>query len=69
MGDTKLERFLPKNQHTRRKLLNFENWVKGFLWLFKIEELKASEAQKTEILNYEVLIILKSNNNLSNFVL
>ena len=29
MGDTKLERFLPKNQHTQRKLLNFENWVNG----------------------------------------
>ena len=26
---TKLERFLPKNQHTKRKLLNFENWVYG----------------------------------------
>ena len=26
-GCTKLERFLPKNQHTQRKLLNFENWV------------------------------------------
>jgi hypothetical protein len=25
-GDTKLEIFLPKNQHTQRKLLNFENW-------------------------------------------
>ena len=25
-GDTKLERFLPKNQHTQRKWLNFENW-------------------------------------------
>ena len=24
--DTKLERFLPKNQHTQMKLLNFENW-------------------------------------------
>ena len=29
MGDTKLERFLPKNPHTQRKLLNFENWVNG----------------------------------------
>ena len=29
MGGTELERFLPKNQHTQRKLLNFENWVKG----------------------------------------
>ena len=28
-GDTNLERFLPKNQHTQRKLLNFENWVNG----------------------------------------
>ena len=28
-GATKLERFLPKNQHTQRKLLNFENWVNG----------------------------------------
>ena len=26
-GGTKLDRFLPKNQHTQRKLLNFENWV------------------------------------------
>jgi hypothetical protein len=23
---TKLERFLPKNQHIQRKFLNFENW-------------------------------------------
>ena len=29
MGGTKLERLLPKNQHTQRKLLNFENWVNG----------------------------------------
>ena len=28
-GGTKLERFLPKNQYTQRKLLNFENWVSG----------------------------------------
>jgi hypothetical protein len=26
---TKLERFLHKNQHTQRKLLNFENWTNG----------------------------------------
>ena len=25
--DTKLERFLQKNQHTQRNLLNFENWT------------------------------------------
>ena len=28
-GGTKLERFLPKNQHTQRKILNFENWLNG----------------------------------------
>ena len=28
-GYTKLERFLNKNQHTQRKLLNFENWSNG----------------------------------------
>ena len=26
-GGTKLDRFLPKNKHIQRKLLNFENWV------------------------------------------
>ena len=30
-GDTKLERVLPKNQHTKRKLLNFEFWINGEL--------------------------------------
>ena len=28
-GGTKLERFIPTNQHTQRILLNFENWVNG----------------------------------------
>ena len=28
-GGTKLERYWPKNQHTQRKFLNFENWVNG----------------------------------------
>ena len=31
MGDTKLERFLRKSQHTQRKLLNFEFWTNGEL--------------------------------------
>ena len=30
-GDTKLERFLPKNQHTQRKLLNCEFWINNEL--------------------------------------
>ena len=28
-GGTKLERILPKNQHTQRKFLNFETWTNG----------------------------------------
>ena len=28
-GGQKLERFLPKNQHTQRKLLEFEFWING----------------------------------------
>ena len=28
-GGTKLERFLPKNQHSQRKFLDFENWTNG----------------------------------------
>ena len=30
-GGTKLERFVSKNQHTSRKMLNFENWFSGDL--------------------------------------
>ena len=36
--DTKLERFLPKNQHTQRKLLNFENWINQGLRSFQKSE-------------------------------
>ena len=37
-GGTKLERFLPKNQHTQMKLLNFENWVNRSLRSFQKSE-------------------------------
>ena len=30
-GGYKLERFLPRNQHIQRKLLNFEFWINGEL--------------------------------------
>ena len=30
-GGTRLEKFLHKNQHTQRKLLNFEFWINGEL--------------------------------------
>ena len=41
-GGTKLERFLPKNQHTQRKLFNFENWISGGLRSFQKSEFKKS---------------------------
>ena len=37
-GTYKIERFLPKNQHTQSKLLNFENWVYGGLRSFQKSE-------------------------------
>ena len=37
-GVTKLERFLPKNQHTQWKLFNFENWISGGLRCFQKSE-------------------------------
>ena len=36
--DTKLERFLPKNQQPQRKSLNFENWISGGLRSFQKSE-------------------------------
>ena len=39
MGGTTLERFLPKNQHPQRNLLNFENWINGDLRSFQKSEL------------------------------
>ena len=37
-GGTKLERFLHKNLHNQRKLLNFENWINGGLKSFQKSE-------------------------------
>ena len=37
-GGTRLERFLHKNQHPQRKLLNFENWISGGLRSFQKSE-------------------------------
>ena len=38
IGGTKFESFLPKNQHTRRKLLNHEDWISGGLGSFQKSE-------------------------------
>ena len=53
-GGTKLEIFLPKNQHTEWKLLNFENWISGGLRSF----------QKSEF--YKSIIFIFSLKNTSN---
>ena len=37
-GGKKLERFVPKNQHTQRKLMNFEIWISGGLGSFQKSE-------------------------------
>ena len=53
-GGTKLERFLPKNQHTQRKLLNFEFWFNA--------ELSKIEYHFSNKVIYK-LIITKNVNN------
>ena len=44
-GGTNSESFLPKNQHTQRKLLNFENWVSGEV---------SNSAKSPNLLNFKV---------------
>ena len=48
-GGTKLERFLPKNQHTQRKFLNFDNWTNG-----ELRSLQKSNFLKLIILIFHV---------------
>ena len=56
----KLERFLPKNQHTQRKLLNFENWISMGLRSFQKSEFLKSIIYIlpcTKLMNNEILEI------------
>ena len=53
-GGTKLERFLPKNQHTQRKLMNFENWVNG-----EVSKIRRHFRNKSR----SILILSKNVNN------
>ena len=46
--DTKLERFLHRNQHTQRKLLNFEFWTNG-----EPQNLQKSKCLKLIILMFQ----------------
>ena len=51
-GGTKLERFFPKNQHTQRKLLNFENWIIGGFRSFQKTECDVDSLEKTFLILY-----------------
>ena len=65
MGDTKLERFLPRNQHTERKLINFQFWVKRLQNLtFKVNCLfqKSSDS-------FSIFFSLKNTNLGAHFLL
>ena len=59
MGGTKLERFLLKNQHPQRKLLNFENWISGGLRIFQTGDTKLegclskNQHPQRKLLNFE----------------
>ena len=53
-GGTKLERFLPKNQLSQRKLLNIENWCSG-------------EVSKSAKRLPKSIFYVKSHPNLSHF--
>ena len=54
-GGTNLERFLPKNQHIKRKLLNFENWC------------NREVSKSAKILLSKSIFYVKNHPNLSQF--
>jgi hypothetical protein len=73
-GGTKLERFLPNNQHTQRKLLNFENWCNnteidrrsmGLTRFQQIEELLPPSLDKVKVryLESDILTVFFQQND------
>ena len=54
-GGYKIRKILPKNQHTQRKLLNFENWISGLEVLknqsFKSQLFSSSQKKIPQIEN------------------
>ena len=59
---TKSKSFLPKNQHTQRKLLNFENWISGGLRSFQKSEFQKSIIPilpSTWLMNDEILVLFQ----------
>ena len=55
MGGSKLERFLPKNQLTQKKLLKFEFWINNEL------------SKSAKILLSKSIFYVKNHQNLSYF--
>ena len=54
-GGTKLERFLPKNQHTQRKLLYFENWFSEQVPKFDVQ----SQFSMSKIIRIFLIFLIK----------
>ena len=52
LKNTNLERFLHKNQHAERKLLNFENWVNGEV--SKVPQFDQNLTFKVNFKNYPI---------------
>ena len=69
-GDTKLDRFLPKNQHTQRKILNFEFWINGELSTSaKIRLSKSIFYVKNHPKSFSIFFSLMNTNLVANFLL
>ena len=67
-GGTKLERLLPKNQHTERKLLNFEFWINGKLSKSAKIRLSKSIFYVKNHLNLSQFFLLKNTNLRAHFL-
>ena len=70
-GGTKLERFLPKNQHTQRKLLNFENWCCGKLSIghhFGNSDLKIDVIKNVNSKKFAPKLVFFNEKNLKRFI-
>ena len=52
-GGYKIRKILPKNQHTQRKLLNFENWVNGEVSKNRYHFRKQSDLKSDVIISFE----------------
>ena len=53
-GEYQIRKILPKNQHTQRKLMNFENWVNG-----EVSKIRRHFRNKSR----SILILSKNVNN------